>query len=115
MIAVTWFHRSRWTRTEYILIPCRVFAAEDPTNPLVSPLMGDFAGLPPLHICVGTHEIHLDDCVNVAERAEQHGVDVTLSKWPRMVHAFPIMSPLFPEAKRALAEICAFIGSHVDG
>ena len=86
---------------------------QDPTLPLLSPLMGDFRGLPPLHVCVGTHEIHLDDCVNVAEKAMQGGVDVTLSKWPRMVHAFPMMSPLFPEAKQALAEICAFARRHV--
>jgi len=84
-------------------------ADNDPTTPLLSPLMGDFTGLPPLHVCVGTHEIHLDDCVNVAKKAEQHGVDVTLSKWSGMVHAFPMMSPLFPEAKRALEEICDFV------
>ncbi len=86
---------------------------EDPTNPLLSPLMGDFKGLPPLHVCVGTYEIHLDDCVNLADRAKEHGVDVTLSKWPGMVHAFPIMSPLFPEAKQALSEISAFARGHL--
>ncbi len=80
----------------------------DPTLPLLSPLMGNFAGFPPLHICVGTYEIHLDDCENLARRAKEQGVDVKLSKWPRMVHAFPILSPLFPEAKNAMAEICEF-------
>jgi len=87
-------------------------ADNDPTLPLLSPQFGDYAGLPPLHICVGTHEIHLDDCVNVAQKANAQGVEVTLSKWPRMVHAFPILSPLFPEAKQALAEICEFVESH---
>ena len=86
----------------------------DPTLPLLSPQMGDYAGLPPLHICVGTHEIHLDDCENVARKAKRQGVDVILSKWPRMVHAFPILSPLFPEAKNAMAEICEFAKSHVN-
>ena len=80
----------------------------DPTLPLLSPQMGDFAGLPPLHICVGTHEIHYDDCVNVAQKAKEHGVEVILSEWPKMVHAFPILSPLFPEAKNAMDEICEF-------
>ena len=86
----------------------------DPTLPLLSPQFGDYAGLPPLHICVGTHEIHLDDCENVARKAKKHGVDVILSKWPRMVHAFPILSPLFPEAKNAMAEICEFAKSHIN-
>ena len=50
---------------------------EDPTLPLLSPLMGNYEGLPPLYICVGTHEIHLDDCVNVAQKAKAAGVAVT--------------------------------------
>jgi acetyl esterase/lipase len=87
---------------------------QDPTQPLLSPLMGDYEGLPPLYICVGTHEIHFDDCVNVAQKAKEAGVAVTLRIWPRMIHAFPILSPLFPEAKQALAEICAFSRQHVD-
>ena len=83
-------------------------ADNDPTLPLLSPQMGNFEGLPPLYICVGTHEIHLDDSVNVARKAQAQGVDVTLAQWPKMVHAFPILSPLFPEAKQAMAEICEF-------
>ncbi|KAA3663234.1 MAG: alpha/beta hydrolase [Calditrichaeota bacterium] len=86
----------------------------DPTSPLLSPQFGNYAGLPPFLVCVGTHEIHLDDCINVAKRAEEHGVEVTLSKWDKMVHAFPIMAPLFPEAKEALNEICEYAVRHVE-
>jgi epsilon-lactone hydrolase len=85
----------------------------DPTLPLLSPQMGNFEGLPPLFICVGTHEIHLDDCCNVARKAEEQGVEVTLRKWPKMIHAFPVLSPWFPEAKLALAEICTFARQQV--
>ena len=80
----------------------------NPTDALLSPLFGNYAGIPPLYICVGTHEIHLNDCENVAIIAKEHGVNVTLKKWERMVHAFPILSPLFPEAKKAMFEICEF-------
>jgi acetyl esterase/lipase len=89
-------------------------ADNDPTTPLLSPQMGDYHGLPPLHICVGTHEIHYDDCVNVSRKAKEHGVEVTLSEWPKMVHAFPILAPLFPEAKQALEEICGFVQTHLN-
>lgn len=82
--------------------------SNDPTLPLLSPQMGDYKGLPPLFICAGTHEIHYDDCTIVAQKAKAHGVDVTFSVWPNMVHAFPILSPLFPEAERAMNEICGF-------
>lgn len=88
-------------------------ADHDPTHYLLSPQMGDLAGLPPLHICVGTHEIHYDDCVSFAQKAKEQGVEETLSVWPKMVHAFPILSPLFPEAKNAMIEICNFAASHL--
>ncbi|WNO10768.1 alpha/beta hydrolase [Teredinibacter sp. KSP-S5-2] len=84
-------------------------ADHDPTDPMLSPQFGDFHGLPPVYICVGSHEIHLDDCLNFAAKAKEQGVKVTLKVWPKMVHAFPLLSPLFPEAKQALADICRFI------
>ncbi len=84
-------------------------ADNDPTNPLLSPQFGNFEGIPPLYICVGTHEIHFDDCVKISEIAKKFGVDVTLRTWDKMIHAFPLLSPLFPEAKKALEEICGFV------
>jgi epsilon-lactone hydrolase len=87
-------------------------AGNDTSNPLLSPLFGNYRGIPPLYICVGTHEIHLDDCVNVAQVAASHGVNVIIRKWDKMIHAFPLLTPLFPEAKQAFAEICDFINKH---
>lgn len=83
-------------------------ADNDPTNPILSPQFGNLEGLPPIYVCVGTHEVHLDDCINIAKKAEEQGVQVTLAKWPKMVHAFPMLSPLFPEAKKAFKDICDF-------
>ena len=80
----------------------------NPLNPLLSPQFGNYEGLPPIFICVGTHEIHLNDCENVARIANEQGVNVTLRKWDKMIHAFPVLSPLFPEAKQAMTEICEF-------
>ncbi len=84
-------------------------ADNDPKNPLLSPQFGNFKGIPSLYICVGTHEIHLDDCVNIARLASERGVEVTLRQWEGMIHAFPLLSPLFPEARQALGEICDFV------
>ena len=78
-------------------------------NPLLSPQFGNYEGIPPLYICVGTNEIHFEDCVNVAKVAANYGVDVTLKKWDKMVHAFPLLTPLFPEARNAFMDICDFI------
>jgi acetyl esterase/lipase len=90
-------------------------AGSDTKNPLLSPLFGNYEGIPPLYICVGTHEIHYDDCVNVANVAKKYGVDVTLRQWENMIHAFPLLSPLFPEAKKALYEICEFVRRYTAG
>jgi len=81
----------------------------DPKDPLLSPVYGDFSNMPPIHLTVGTHEIHLDDCRKMAEKIRQDGSEVIYKEWPEMIHAFPILSPLFPEAKQALDEICDFI------
>lgn len=90
-------------------------AGHDTRDPLLSPQFGNYEGIPPLYICVGTHEIHLDDCVEVTRVAQQHGADVTLRKWDRMIHAFPLLTPLFPEAKQAFQEICDFVIFHAGG
>ena len=89
-------------------------ADNDPVHPLLSPQFGDFNGLPPLYICAGTYEIHLDDCRNTAQVAREQGVDVTLKIWDQMVHAFPVLSPLFPEAKQAMDDICAFVKANLN-
>ncbi len=86
----------------------------DPRLPWISPLYGDLRGLPPIFICVGTSETMLDDSTRFAEKAQAAGVDVTLRVWAGMVHCFPLMAPLFPEATQALNEICAFIKAHID-
>ncbi|PLW94703.1 MAG: alpha/beta hydrolase [Marinilabiliales bacterium] len=84
-------------------------AGHDTTDPLLSPQFGHFKGIPPIHLTVGSYEIHLDDCRKMAEVLKRDDVELTYKEWPNMVHAFPLLSPLFPEAKNALDEICGFV------
>lgn len=84
-------------------------AGADPRDPLISPLYGDLAGLPPLLIFAGGHEVMRDDSVAFAERARTAGVAVTLRVGAGLFHCYPACAPLFPEATEAMAEICAFI------
>jgi epsilon-lactone hydrolase len=81
----------------------------DPCHPWISPLYGDLHGLPPIMIQVGDHEILLDDSVRFAEKAKAAGVDVTLHVWEGMVHCFPLLAPMFPEATIAWEETIAYI------
>lgn len=85
----------------------------DPHDPWLSPLMADLTGLPPIMIQVGTHEIHLDDSRNFGEKAKESGVAVTLRIWDGMIHAFPLLSPMFPEAKNAMNEIGDYVRNNL--
>lgn len=85
----------------------------DPALPLISPLYGDLVGLPPLLIYVGENESMLDDSTQFAEKAEYSGVNVRLHVGKGMVHCYPALSPLFPEAKEAMEDICGFLSTHL--
>jgi epsilon-lactone hydrolase len=84
----------------------------DPAEPMISPLFGDLTGLPPLLMYVGEREHLLDDSVRFAEKARAFGVAAVLNVGRGMVHCYPLLSPLFPEAKEAMDEICKFISTH---
>lgn len=84
-------------------------AGADPKNPYISPLYGDLAGLPPLYITAGGHETLLSDSIRFAQKAKAAGVDVTLTVGEGMCHCYPACAPMFPEASRALANVCQFI------
>lgn len=85
----------------------------DPSLPYVSPLHGDLSGLPPMLIFAGGDELLRDDSMRFAEKAKDAGVNVTLHVGEGMFHCYPACSPMFPEAKRAMDEICAFVKSHL--
>jgi len=94
----------------------RYYAGDnDPGLPLISPLYGDLHGLPPLLMYVGGDELLRDDSTRFAGKAKEAGVDVTLNVGEGMFHCYPACSPLFPEARHAMAEICAFIVHHSNG
>jgi acetyl esterase/lipase len=85
----------------------------DPGLPWISPLYGDLHGLPPLLIYAGGDELLRDDSTRFAEKARAAGVDVTLRVGEGMFHCYPVCAPLFPEARQAMAEICAFVNTHI--
>jgi monoterpene epsilon-lactone hydrolase len=85
------------------------YGHNNPTDPWISPLYGDLHGLPPIFINVGTYETMLDDSTRFAAKSKAAGVDTTLVAGEKMVHCYPLMAPMFPEATQALDEVCAFI------
>jgi acetyl esterase/lipase len=79
------------------------------TDPLASPVFGDWRGLPPLFIQVGDAEVLLDDAARLAKVARDAGVDVEHHVYPEMPHVWQTNFPAFPEAVQAVTQIAAFI------
>ncbi|MEV0199572.1 alpha/beta hydrolase [Nonomuraea sp. NPDC050691] len=95
---VRWLAR-RWT------------AGLDPSDPLVSPVLGDFSGLPPLMILTGSTEVLRDEARRVAVQARRGGVPVRYEEWRRMPHCFPILADVVPEARTAFRHMGEFLAA----
>ena len=80
-------------------------------DPAVSPLYGDFNGLPPLLFQVGSTEMLLDESTRAAAKAHASGVPVSLEIWDRMPHVFQAIASL-PQAALATDRIVRFIAEH---
>lgn len=79
----------------------------DLTNPLISPLFGDFEGFPPMYIQVGSNEILLDDSNMLYKKLLKANVSVKLDLFKGMWHVFQ-MSP-FKTAYEAMDKNAEFI------
>ncbi len=86
------------------------YAGNEPLHhPWISPLFGDFHGLPDSLILVGGQEILMDDSIRLADRMKEDGVQVELIIEEHMGHVYPATGPAIPEAQRAIQLIADFI------
>jgi acetyl esterase/lipase len=81
----------------------------DPKNPYISPLFGDFTGFPPMLIQAGSIEMLLSDSVVAAEKARKQGVKVRLSIYEGMFHVFQMSYLNIPESRKAWQEVGKFL------
>lgn len=82
---------------------------ETVTNPFISPLFGELEGLPPIFLNAGMDDELFDDAEKFYEKAKAAGVNITFRAGKGMLHCYPLMAPMFPEAIEAMNEIVAFI------
>lgn len=85
--------------------------AADAAHPHASPVHGDYTGLPPLKIVVGSTEVLLDSSIAIADSCRRIGVSVDLEVWEQMPHVFPLFGFL-PEAKVAMQDMRDFFNEH---
>jgi acetyl esterase/lipase len=88
-------------------------AGHDAALGLISPLLADLSGLPPLIIQAGTHEVLLDDAVRLAGHAVTADVEVTLDITPGVPHVFQAYHPMLDEATAALDRAGQLLSAHL--
>jgi epsilon-lactone hydrolase len=87
--------------------------AIDSHNPLASPIFGNFDGIAPMLIHVGSEEILMSDSVRLAEVAGLAQVDVTLEIAPDMPHVWHYMYAQIEAGQVAIAKAAAWMKARV--
>ncbi len=90
------------------LLPDVYCPGEDRRNPLLSPLFGNWNGLPPLLFHAGSTEMLLDDSVRAQDRATQAGVHAQIEVWGGLPHVFHVFSWM-PESREGVQAVADFI------
>jgi len=85
----------------------------DARHPLISPVFGDWHGLPPLLIHAGENELLREDAERMARAAQQAGAEVELAIYPWMWHVWQLNLEL-PQARDSLEKIAAFLRQHLE-
>lgn len=109
--ATTRADRDPWFDIADLHVVARYYCPDESewTNPLVSPVFANVAGLPPMLIHVGDDEILLSDSTRLAEKLEAEGIEVELEIWPHMWHVFQMFHGKMPESKVAVKKIACYI------
>jgi acetyl esterase/lipase len=81
-------------------------------DPLVSPLLADLRGLPPMLIQCATGDRARPEAEAFAEVAREHGVAVEVELYPADTHVFHVFWSFLPEAADALAQVGRFVRNH---
>jgi acetyl esterase/lipase len=80
---------------------------DDPDRPEVSPLHGDYTGLPRTLVLCGTRDLLVPQVREAVRRAGAAGVHVTYREQPGLLHVYPLLP--IPEARAALREVVGFL------
>lgn len=104
--------RLAWVPGFMIGLAARFMAGHRASDPVVSPLLGDLAKLPPLLVLASDCEILRDDGRRYVNKAVEAGTDATLMLWDNVPHVWPIFYPDLPEATEALEQVDGFFKRH---
>ena len=84
---------------------------QNPKDPFVSPLYGDYTGFPCVFITTDESEVLHDDAELLAKNMEKAGVTVTFCELKGTFHSFPTLGNICPEGKAINEQIRSFVRS----
>jgi acetyl esterase/lipase len=82
-------------------------------HPYVSPIFGDFAGLPPTYLITGTRDLLLSDAVRAHRALRRAGIEAELHVYEGQGHADYIVAMKTPESAEHYAELNRFMLEHL--
>ncbi len=85
----------------------------DMSDPMLSPLNGDFHGMPPAILATGTRDLMLSNTVRTHQKLLQSGDHADLLVFEGMSHAQFSLDDRIPEDRQAFTEEAAFMDKHL--
>ncbi|KAI8813049.1 Alpha/Beta hydrolase protein, partial [Cladochytrium replicatum] len=83
-------------------------------HPLISPIYGDFAGLPPIYIQAGSAEVLVDESNLIAYLLSRAGVQVQHEVYMDMPHVFQIIPSMLSPPHQAFERVADFAEGKLD-
>lgn len=95
--------------TDSMIYSNAYYGENDPKTPYISPLYGDYEGLPPMLFQVGGAEMLLSDSARAARKAKEAGCEVKLTIYDGMFHVFQLGMKKMKESREAWREVEEFL------
>ena len=87
---------------------------EDLRAPRVSPVYGNFAGLPPLYVQASGNDLLRDDCTLLRDAYIAQGLELQYELFADMFHCFQFYAGKMPEAEHAIGKAAGFLKGACD-
>lgn len=100
--------------TDSMIYSNAYYGENDPKTPYISPLYGDYEGLPPMLFQVGGAEMLLSDSARAAKKAKAAGCEVKLTVYDGMFHVFQLGMKKMKESREAWKEIERFVSDSIE-
>jgi monoterpene epsilon-lactone hydrolase len=85
----------------------------DLEDPQLSPIYGDFHGMPPAILTTGTRDLFLSDTVRVHRKLRRAGVVAELQVYEGLSHAQYLFDPTLTVPREVFGEIARFFDEHL--